>query len=160
MPILTRIESEKVVFFFRMSYPILDRDLDFLNNVLRLDLISTYGEEEIFIIHREFKDVIITHIPCINVFKDFVKPFKLKNKKRCYICNLKKKCFRVCGKCDNKYCIECFNKINDKYLSSCPYCRYSFTGHYQNNIETMIRDKYKTRGKFYCLNKFDDDSYL
>ena len=38
-----------------------------------------------------------------NIFDGFMKCLKLPNKKMCDICNCKKKCFRQCGKCNNKY---------------------------------------------------------
>ena len=59
-----------------------------------------------------------------NMFDGFMKCLKLYNKNMCDICNYKKKCFRQCGKCNNKICIDCFKSHNNNYINSCPYCRY------------------------------------
>ena len=62
-----------------------------------------------------------------NIFDGFMKCLKLPNKKMCDICNYKKKCFRQCGKCNNKVCIDCFKNNNNKHINSCPYCRYTMS---------------------------------
>ena len=68
-------------------------------------------------------------------FDGFMKCLKLPNKQTCDTCNYKKKCFRQCGKCNNKLCIYCFENNNDKHINSCPYCRYTMSDHcYENNI--------------------------
>ena len=64
-----------------------------------------------------------------NMFDGFMKCLKVPNKKMCDICNYKKKCFRQCGKCNNKVCIYCFKNNNNKHINSCPYCRYTMSEH-------------------------------
>jgi len=64
-----------------------------------------------------------------NMFDGFMKCLKVPNKKMCDICNYKKKCFRQCGKCNNKVCIDCFKNNNNKHINSCPYCRYTMSDH-------------------------------
>ena len=70
-----------------------------------------------------------------NIFDGFMKCLKLPNKKMCDICNYKKKCFRQCGKCNNKVCIDCFKNNNNKHINSCPYCRYNMSDRcYESNL--------------------------
>ena len=72
---------------------------------------------------------------CINVFENFVQNVKLKNARRCNICQNKKKCFRSCFQCNDKYCIECYNNIHKTSMKCCPYCRYSFKEHIENSLK-------------------------
>ena len=37
------------------------------------------------------------------------------------------------------YCVECFNKFNTNNLNPCPFCRYSFTEHYELNYNEMMK---------------------
>ena len=70
-----------------------------------------------------------------NMFDGFMKCLKVPNTKICDICNYKNKCFRRCGKCNNKICIDCFKSHNNNYINSCPYCRYNMSDHwYETNI--------------------------
>jgi hypothetical protein len=80
----------------------------------------------------------ISFIPCINFFEDYVVDEKLKNRRRCEICNLKKKCYRICARCKGKVCIECYNKMNSCTLAPCPYCRYSFNDHVDKELKYII----------------------
>ena len=52
-----------------------------------------------------------------NIFDGFMKCLKIPNKKICDTCNYKKKCFRQCGKCNNKICIDCFKSHNNNYIN-------------------------------------------
>ena len=72
----------------------------------------------------------------INIFESYMKCLKLPNKKMCDICNNKKKCFRQCGGCKNKICVECFKNHNKDYIQPCPYCRYTIEKHgYRSVLE-------------------------
>ena len=62
-----------------------------------------------------------------NIFDGFMKCLKLPNKNMCDICNHIKKCFRQCGKCNNKVCIDCFKNNNNNYINACPCCRYTMS---------------------------------
>ena len=50
----------------------------------------------------------------------------------CDIYNCKKKCFRQCGKCENKLCVGCFKNHNKEYINTCPHCRYNLLDHSRN----------------------------
>ena len=70
-----------------------------------------------------------------NIFDGFMKCLTLPDKKMCDICNYKNKCFRQCGKCNNKVCIDCFKNNNNKHINSCPYCRYNMSDRcYESNL--------------------------
>ena len=55
------------------------------------------------------------------------------------ICQEKKKCFKVCAQCHEKYCVACFNKIHTNSLNPCPYCRYDFIEHGSHNFEDKLK---------------------
>ena len=67
-----------------------------------------------FVIYTDSKDTMMTvrSGAVRNMFEGFMKCLKLPNKKMCDICNNNKKCFRLCFKCKNKMCFECFKKHN------------------------------------------------
>ena len=77
-------------------------------------------------------------IPYINIFKDFVSTEKLENQRRCNICNHKKKCFRKCFQCQEKYCVDCFNHYHIMRMKRCPYCRYEFPNHCDSMLKGMV----------------------
>ena len=64
-----------------------------------------------------------------HMFDGSMKCLKLPNKKMCDICNYNRKCFRQCGNCKHKICIECCKHNNNDYINSCPCCRYTLTEH-------------------------------
>ena len=78
----------------------------------------------------------------MNIYHGFMECLKLPNKKMCDICNIKKKCFRQCAKCNNKICFECFKNHNKEYINSCPYCRYDMAEHSKMNkmMEELFGD--------------------
>ena len=80
-----------------------------------------------------------------NIYHGFMECLKLPNKKMCDICNNKKKCFRECTKCKNKFCVECFKNHNKDYVNSCPYCRNNIDEHSKMNklMEELLGDGIK-----------------
>jgi hypothetical protein len=82
-------------------------------------------------------EINLSFLPCRNLFKNYIVDEKLKNRRRCEICNLKKKCYRICGQCKGKVCTECYNKMNSCKLTPCPYCRYSFNDHIDKEMKSI-----------------------
>ena len=70
----------------------------------------------------------------INMFESYMKCLKLPNKKMCDICNNKKTCYRQCGGCKNKICVECFENHNTDYIQPCPYCRHTIENHCRHSV--------------------------
>jgi len=68
------------------------------------------------------------------------------------ICQEKKKCFRDCSQCNEKYCIECYNKIHKNHFNPCPYCRYEFINHFKNNYDDILKSL--EGGQIECYNDF------
>ena len=76
-----------------------------------------------------------------HIFEGFMKCLKLPNKKMCDICNYKKKCFRQCVKCINKFCFECSRTITKTMLIHVlTYCRYNVVEH--NKTNSMLDDMF------------------
>jgi len=118
-----RICCTNSFFIYEIQYPHNYEDDCFFNHVLSRKL--PYVEMQQLYIEIGVSDNVHTlRIPYVNVFKDFVINVKLKHAKRCSICQLKKKCFKSCFRCCDKYCSDCFYKFNDKQIKDCPYCRY------------------------------------
>jgi hypothetical protein len=109
-----------------------------LNNILYLFDHLGLLNERIFVSVGDYIIIFITedstlkymrHVRLDNIYANFIKNLKIKNSKRCDICNNKKKCFKVCGRCDHKHCSECFKSNNNNYIKPCPFCRYTFVEH-------------------------------
>jgi hypothetical protein len=138
--IAIKIANSKSVFLMYLSIPltqkmhricrsIFDMDIDMDDKPPSLLLgISYYNK-------HSYGEINISFLPCRNLFKNYVVDEKLKNRRRCEICNLKKKCYRICGQCKGKVCIECYNKMNSCTLAPCPYCRYSFNDHVDKELK-------------------------
>jgi len=124
-----RLFSTKSVFIYERSYPMHPMDIDFITHVLRIRINYVHTEPLLYVVFvlNGIENNIC--IPYVNVFKDYVISVKLKNKKRCNICQLKKKCIKSCYRCCDKYCSDCFYKFNEKEIKACPYCRYTFKEH-------------------------------
>jgi hypothetical protein len=75
---------------------------------------------------------IITDDP--TVFKNFKHPTKyMVDEITCDICCEDRKDHYHCGRCDKSHCSICYNATSTK----CPYCRYSFKEHLENNGITV-----------------------
>jgi len=79
----------------------------------------------------------VRYVSICNLFENYLQSVKLINRRRCEICLERKKCFRECGKCRNKCCFNCFNRIHDTILKPCPFCRYEFQDHIDNEFERL-----------------------
>ena len=128
-------------FIYEIQYPHNYEDDCFFNNVLSRHL--PYTEmAQLYIEIGIGENVHSLRIPYINVFKDFVFNIKFKHTKRCSICQLKKKCFKSCYRCCDKYCSDCFYKFNYKQIKDCPYCRYSFHEHIKFWLSILIPENH------------------
>ena len=68
-----------------------------------------------------------------NRFAKFMLKEKLKNRRMCELCCNKSKCFRICGRCDKKQCVQCFKENNKQFINDCPFCRYNFRKHHMRS---------------------------
>jgi hypothetical protein len=81
-------------------------------------------------------DIFHYNIPSVNLFDGFVKPVKLKDRRRCTICQDRKvRNFVGCGRCENRMCNECFDNLTDKL--TCSFCRYNLNEHINNRIDEL-----------------------
>ena len=69
-----------------------------------------------------------------NVYDGFIKHLTIKHRRRCDICLQKARRFVVCFRCEHRYCVDCFDKINKM---TCPFCNYTLTDH-----ENYLNDLY------------------
>jgi len=139
--ILEHISHTKSFFIYEVSYPPCRQDFYFFNEVFQKEMPYIKMPQFYIAIRTDTNfDYNSIRLPYINVFKDFVINVRLKHNKRCSICLMKKKCFKSCFRCHDKYCSDCFNKFNDTRIKDCPYCRYSFHDHIQFWLNTLIPD--------------------
>jgi hypothetical protein len=81
-------------------------------------------------------DIFHYNIPSVNLFDGFVKPVKLKDRRRCGICQDRKvRNFVGCGRCDNRMCNECFDNLTDRL--TCSFCRYNLNEHINKRIDEL-----------------------
>jgi len=138
-PIHTKLRRTKSIFIYELSHPKKDIEEELCEEILEMSLRGTPREPTLILLSfDESKGLTSCLIPYINIYKNFVSTEKLKNQRRCNICNLKKKCFRKCFQCNEKYCIDCFNNYHDLRMKSCPYCRYKFCDHIDYMLRSMV----------------------
>ena len=133
-PIKLKLQTTKSVFGYQVSCPPTKSELQFCNEILSIR-VNVKRPILIVMLYTETQKLSITCTPYVNVFENFVHVDKLKNRKRCNICQEKKKCFRVCHRCNDKYCVDCFYSLHDDAMKPCPYCRYSFGDHIQAKLK-------------------------
>ena len=81
-------------------------------------------------------DIFHYNIPSVNLFDGFVKPVKLKDRRRCGICQDRKvRNFVSCGRCDNRMCNECFDNLTDRL--TCSFCTYNLHEHLNKKIDEL-----------------------
>ena len=103
--------------------------------------IRSYGMN--IVIYKNSKDTMFRALTGsdLNKFEGFMKCIKLPNKKMCDMCNYKKKCFRQCVKCINKFWFECSRTITKTMLIHVlTYCRYNVVEH--NKTNSMLDDMF------------------
>lgn len=139
VPIIAKLKQTKSVFIYELSYPSKMAETEFCMEVLEARFKGTMSEPKLIITMFDGSDNLIsTFIPYINIYKDFVYVEKLKNHRRCNICKSKTKCFRICSRCNDKYCKDCFTNYNTDRMKPCPYCKYSFTEHCDSMLRSMV----------------------
>lgn len=133
------LKNTKSIFIFKISYPITTDDYLYCTEVLNHTPTVTGEPYLIYISYsNEKSENVVKCLPIYDLFTGFVKTLKLKDQKRCNICQLRKKCYRSCSRCNDKYCVECYSNIHEKTMKACPYCRYNFTEHIYNNLDVWI----------------------
>ena len=140
-PLAYKLHHKNSVFMFQLSCPPTYDEISFCEDILRIKCSSfELKEPSLLIMYNDDEEeptkMIFT--PYVNVLANYVHTDKQKNHKRCNICQQKKKRFRVCYRCNDKYCVECFHKLHDTSMKSCPYCRYSFREHIGAMFKRMI----------------------
>lgn len=138
-PIAQRLYHTNSVFMCQISFPPRSCEISFCAEVLRMRIPPEKIKEPLLII-KFYEDELSQKIftPYVNVLANYVHTAKEKNRKRCTICQEKRKCFRVCHRCKDRYCVECFHNLHDKSMKPCPYCRYSFIEHIRGMFKEMI----------------------
>jgi hypothetical protein len=139
-PTAYKLQHTNSVFLYQVSFPPKSDDIMFCYDILNIRLFPSRLKEPLLIMVYFDSDKHCNKLftPYINVLADFVYCNKLKNHKRCNICQQKKKCFRVCHRCNDKYCVECFHNLHSETMKPCPYCRYSFKDHINAMFKLMI----------------------
>ena len=143
-PLAYKLQHTNSVFTYQVSCPPTADEISFCYEVLSIRIPRAKIKEPLLIIkYVEDKSENETNwivTPYVNVLSNYVHTDKQKNPKRCHICQHKKKHFRVCHRCKDKYCIDCYHNLHNKYMKPCPYCRYSFQEHIEANLKEMIPD--------------------
>ena len=134
-----KLKTTNSVFLYHVSCPPTISELQFCDEILSIR-VKSYVIRPILIVvlYTEKYQRTILCTPYVNVFENFAHVDKLKNRKRCNICQEKKKCFRVCHRCNDKYCVDCFYSLHDDAMKPCPYCRYSFGDHIDAKFKQKV----------------------
>ena len=139
MPIEYRLQSTNSVFIYQVSYPPKSCEISFCADILGCRIPPEEIKRPLLYI-KFHENKLDQHLftPYINVLANYVHTDKEKNRKRCNICQRKKKCFRVCYRCKERYCADCFYNLHDTSMKPCPYCRYSFSEHIRDMFQKML----------------------